>query len=413
MPTLGLFFYGFTLWLGAYLLARDSRKATIRLTGWGLIAYAVALAIHILSSQAVPVLMLAPALLWIGAALHLLPEEDQLRAPLLRVWMLSSVPLAILTLIEPWFAALIILALALCASLIAKVAFGSHQAKYRNTLAVVTVIALFVTLSSGLLILPLGWIPVPWGLILLGIDLILLGLALTLWDAFDEGESIRAHLLRSFTSALYYSGALVLLASLFRAEITLLLALITFGVLTQTFANTIQSLLDWLVLPQQTADQRRALRQAADLLPRLSTLDLADMDEEQFTRLTRRALSNLGDLSKLATSPLVNLPGVRGDYPLDRAQSLKALLVRSIQKLKPPAEQEFGVTDEWRYYNALYYPYVAGLKPYNRRAHHDFLDETSRAALHWFQTSVPERTLHNWQNAAAKMIAEDLRRSTS
>jgi hypothetical protein len=40
MPTLELFFFGFTLWLGAYLLARDSQKATVQLTGWGLIAYA-------------------------------------------------------------------------------------------------------------------------------------------------------------------------------------------------------------------------------------------------------------------------------------------------------------------------------------------------------------------------------------
>jgi hypothetical protein len=72
---------------------------------------------------------------------------------------------------------------------------------------------------------------------------------------------------------------------------------------------------------------------------------------------------------------------------------------------------KFGMTDEWRYYNALHFPYVVGLKPYTRRADYDSLDETSRAALDWFQTSVPERTLHNWQNAAAKLIAEEIRRS--
>ena len=49
------------------------------------------------------------------------------------------------------------------------------------------------------------------------------------------------------------------------------------------------------------------------------------------------------------------------------------------------------------------------LKPYTRRADYDSLDKTSRAALDWFQTSVPERTLHNWQNAAAKLISEDIR----
>jgi hypothetical protein len=106
------------------------------------------------------------------------------------------------------------------------------------------------------------------------------------------------------------------------------------------------------------------------------------------------------------------LPIIEGTNPLDRAQGLKALLVQNIQKLKPQSDMKFGMTDEWRYYNALQFPYVLGLKPYTRRADYDSLDETSRAALDWFQTSVPERTLHNWQNAAAKLIAEDLRRSS-
>jgi len=135
------------------------------------------------------------------------------------------------------------------------------------------------------------------------------------------------------------------------------------------------------------------------------------MSEEQFARLTRRALSHLGDLPKLAASPLVDLPIVQGTQPLDRAQALKSLLVQSIQKLKPQSDMEFGVTDEWRYYNALHFPYVLGLKPYTRRADYDSLDNASRAALDWFRTSVPERTLHNWQNAAAKLIAKDLMRT--
>jgi hypothetical protein len=92
---------------------------------------------------------------------------------------------------------------------------------------------------------------------------------------------------------------------------------------------------------------------------------------------------------------------------------LKSLLIQSVQKLKPQSESKFGTTDEWRYYNALFFPYVLGLKPYTRRADYDSLEESSRAALEWFQTSVPERTLHNWQNTAAKLIAEDIRGSLS
>lgn len=401
-----LFFYGFTLWLGAYLLARNSQKATVRLTGWGLIAYALAIALQILFDHFFPVILLAPALLWIGAALHLIPEENVSRLTIIRIWAVTAVPLAILTQLNGLFAAIIILELVLCAAVIAKLAL---QSRFKHTLSLLAVVALFVTLSTGLLILPLNWLPLSWGLALLGLDLMLLGLTITAWDAFDEGESIRAHLVGSFVSALYYSGALVLLAVLFSHDESLLMLLITFGILTQTFSSPIQSLLDKLTLSQQATDERRTLRQTAEALPLLSTLELVEGDEEQFTRLTRRALSHLGDLPKLATSPLVNLLCITGTNPLDRAHALKSLLVQSIRRLKPHSEAQFGTTDEWRYYNAVYFPYVLGLKPYSRRADYDSLDDASRAALDWFQTSVPERTLHNWQNTAAKIIAEDLR----
>jgi len=402
-----LFFFGFTLWLGAYLLARKSQKATVQLTGWGLLAYALALAIQIIFDQSIIIILLIPALLWIGAALHLLPEEDNTRHALIRVWAVTAIPLAILTLINTWFAALIILCLIFCAALIARLA---SRSQFKNTFAILAAIALFITLSAGLLILPLNWIPISWGVPLLGFDLILLGLTITAWDAFDEGESIRAHLLRSFISTFYYSGTLVLIASFFSTDTTLLLTLLTFGILTQAFSNNIQSLLDGLTLSRQMNDDRQTLRQTADALPLLSALETDSVNEEQFTRLTRRALSHLGDLPKLATSPLTNLPAVQGTNPLDRAHSLKSLLTQSIQKLKPQSDSKFGTTDEWRYYNALYFPYVLGLKPYTRRADFDSLGEEARTALDWFQTSVPERTLHNWQNTAAKLISEDIRK---
>jgi hypothetical protein len=403
-----LFFFGFTLWLGSYLLARNSQKTTVQLTGWGILAYALALAIQIIFDQSILIILLVPALFWIGAALHLLPEEDINRPTFIRIWAVASIPLAILTLLNAWFAALIVLALVFCAGMIARLA---SQSQFKNTYAVLAAIALFVTLSVGLLILPLNWIPLSWGVTLLGLDLVFLGITITTWNAFDEGETIRAHLLRSFISAFYFSGALALIVSFFSKNSTLLLILITFGILTQTFSNALQSILDGLTLPQSINDERQTLRQTADALPLLAspTLKPDSVNEEQFTRLTRRALSHLGDLPKLATSPLVNLPTVQGTNPLDRAQALKSLLVQSIQKLKPQSESKFGATDEWRYYNALYFPYVLGLKPYTRRADYDSLDESTRAALDWFQTSVPERTLHNWQNIAAKLIADDIK----
>ena len=65
---------------------------------------------------------------------------------------------------------------------------------------------------------------------------------------------------------------------------------------------------------------------------------LDHLDDETFTRLTRRALGHYGDLSKLVASPLTQLPVIderlaaRGapDQPLERAVELKALLADRI-----------------------------------------------------------------------------------
>jgi len=414
-----LFFYGFTLWLGGYLLARNSQKMTVALTGWGVVFYAVALALEIIWGQQPNGILLIPALFWIGATLYLVSEETSWRQAVIRIWLLTSIPFFILTLLNAWFSLIAVLALFACLVLIVRF---KPQSQAKPSYALLVVIGLFFSLSTGLLVLPLNWIPRSWMIPALGLDLVLLGTAIVLWDAFDEGESIRSHILRSLVSSLYYAGALavfVVLAIAIDGQVTLgkliaLVCVIAFGILTQTFSDSIQTILDRLTLSRESTvnDQREILRQTADALPRLSTLDPVSMDEEEFTRLTRRAISNLGDLPKLSTSPLMNLPAVRltnPDNPLDRVHALRALLTQSIHRLKPQGKDTFGTTDEWRYFNSLYFPYVLGLKPYTRRMGKDSLDETSRQTLEWFQSTVPERTLHNWQNAAAKLIADELR----
>jgi hypothetical protein len=53
---------------------------------------------------------------------------------------------------------------------------------------------------------------------------------------------------------------------------------------------------------------------------------------------------------------------------------------------------------------------VVGLKPYSRRAKfYPEVDDTTQLALEWFRSQVPQRTLHNWQNTAAQLVAQDLR----
>jgi hypothetical protein len=95
------------------------------------------------------------------------------------------------------------------------------------------------------------------------------------------------------------------------------------------------------------------------------------------------------------------------DTTLARAAQLKSLLTESILKLKPQNGKEFDTTDEWRFYNALFFPYVKGLRPYNRNQAKN-LAGFEKEAADWFQAFVPERTLHNWQNSGANLIANDL-----
>lgn len=53
-----------------------------------------------------------------------------------------------------------------------------------------------------------------------------------------------------------------------------------------------------------------------------------------------------------------------------------------------------------------------GVRAYAQGATAAGLDPVSRQAWQWLVTEVPQRSLHNWQNAAAKLIAADLRAQT-
>lgn len=97
------------------------------------------------------------------------------------------------------------------------------------------------------------------------------------------------------------------------------------------------------------------------------------------------------------------------DQPLERANELRALLAEHIDRLKPRNDGDFGTTEQWRYYNALYFPYVAGVRAYAQNATAAGLDPVARQAWQWMVTEVPQRSLHNWQNAAARLIAAELR----
>jgi hypothetical protein len=426
--------FGIAWWLGLYVLARDARKGVLRRAGLGLLAYAMALVVGQLGTSWLLkiglVLTCLPALAWSGVFVLLGDEVGGLDW----WWRFGVVPLFALVaaavvvgvpsaeLVLTWIAAL-----GLSGGLVLLLRRWPLGRRPRSDwLGPLLIGSLMAALVAWLVLLAFGVLP--RGLLLAGMapDLVLLGWAIAAFDAFDEGEVLGPDMGRS---ALVAGGVAVLFGGQVGTAIAVngqspALVLLLFGtvavaILVQVLATPIQAVADRVAF--RSIGLRRArgeLREIADALPRKdSAAQLASLDEAEFARLTRRALSHYSDLGKLVSNPLVDLPvvderlarhGVR-DAPLERATELKAVLSECITRLKPQTGEEFGTSEEWHYYNALYFYYVRGVRPYSVRTKQTSLDPICRRALSWFVDHVPERTLHNWQNVAARIVAGDLR----
>ncbi len=436
--------YSFTLWLGLYLIARDRTKLPLMFTGFGLVTYAMGLMLDSLRIYAPDIALIealhwplrfGPALLWYGASAAILPENQY---PLVehyagRVSIIGLLLLYVLSLVfhvekgSPiyWTAAAIVVVRLLIAVEFVRRSYRAAQSK--RPLAVLLTVVLFFAISAALFIFPIDIFPADWVLFSLGIDMLLLGGSIGFLDAFDEGETLLPDLLHSFTisfmAVILFAGQVLWAMSWNQGitfpMLTLLFAIIAAAIATQVFSSSIQLLIDRLVFAR-FARLRRAradLRATADALSRVNeAFDLNTVAEDEFIRLTRRALSHMNNPGKLAASPLTRLPLIekrlmehnQTGHTLERAAELKILLSESISRLRPRDKGEFGTSDEWRYYNALYYPYVLGLKPYSISNLPYDLDSETRIILDWMRRTVPERTLHNWQNAAARLVAQDL-----
>lgn len=434
-------------WLGLYLLARDIHKAPLRRAGAGLLAYALVLMCDMLSTvgtyearsvlgRMAVLLIVVPALCWSGALLALLPDEVRFRDRLERWWRWGVVPVNLLLAVAAFVGVLDtrgfvgvgggLVALALTGAFV--VLLWVHRTVQPSPVRQMLVVAtLFFGLGLGLLVAPFGWLPRLLVLLAIGMDLMLLGLAVAIWDAFDEGQTLRHEMVRSVIgatgAALLFGGQVLLAMRLTRTPdglMPLLFTTVGAAIGAHVFNLPLQRWLDGLAFRDALVlqDARADLLTAVEVVPRThEALDPLTLDDDEFARLTRRALSHYSDLPRLASNPLTQLPTVlqrltvRGapNHPLERAAELRALLNESIARLRPQGDMPFGTTEAWRHYNALYFPYVVGLRPYRRRAIHGELDPVERQAFDWFATMIPERTLHNWQNAAARLVAEDIR----
>lgn len=416
--------FGVAWWLGLYLFARGPAKPTLRRAGIGLIGYALALATDGLGNDLLTaVLLCPPAVFWTGVLVALLPDRPVID----RWWRFAILPASLVVAVASAFTSEIVVVAAVAPLFWALGLLLRHRAEIRQDAAFGVLVVALLMFGLTLALVLVGFDVVSRELLLagIGVDIALLGGCVAVFDAFDEGETIRRDMLWSLavaggTAVLF--GSQVALAMLVAGDLDLLLyGVVAAAIAVQVLARPINTLADRFAFPPDLRRERGELRDVAAALPRRDeTLALAALDEAEFVRLTRRALSNYGDLGKLVSSPLAALPAIdsrlaaRGaaGAPLERATELKALLLDTIARLKP-RDGDFGTSEEWRHYNALYFYYVVGVRPYSVRTKVTELDPVARRALAWFADHVPERTLHNWQAAGAKIVAGELRASVS
>jgi hypothetical protein len=451
MAALSAVVFALSGWLGLYLLARDPRKPVLALAAIGLCGFALVVALDAvrtagpqtmqahagLLSQIEVYLVAVPSVAWFAVLVELSRPCDDWRARTHELLLVGGV--GALTLFGAMMAGsvdgplraghLLMFAVISISTLGAMLAAVIRRAA-RPVAGVVVVATLFFALGNAILIIPLDLVPSWLALASTGFDVLLLGVAVALWDAFDEGQALRADMLRSFAGsmavAVLFGGQALIGLAVTRHEpgaqtvlMMLLFSTVAIAIIVQVLADPLAGVLDRLAFsksPTLRAD-RAALRHTGAALPLRSVDPLVDVDDETFARLTRRALGHYGDLTKLVASPLTTLPVIderlaaRGapDHPVERANELKAVLADGISRLKPRDGGDFGTSEQWRYYNSLYFPYVVGVRAYAQNATAAGLDPTARQAWQWLVTEVPQRSLHNWQNAAARLIAADLR----
>src|ERR1700712_1265298 len=435
--------FGLSWWLGLYLLARDPRKPVLFLAAIGLTSFAAVVAldavrhlsVHATALSHVEVyLVVVPGVAWFAVLLELSRPGDSWRSRAGELLMVAVV--AALALVGASMAGsvdgplrprpLVMFAVISLATLGAMVKALTGGSRPTSVTGVAVVATLFFALGNAILVIPLGLVPSWLALASTGFDVLLLGVGVALWDAFDEGQALKADMLRSFTGSIVVAalfGGQVLIGMAVTDEhaalSVLLFTSLAVAIGINVMADPLAGVLDRLAFsrsPTLRAD-RATLRRTEAALPLRSDNPLDGIDDEAFVRLTRRALGHYGDLSKLVASPLTALPisderlSRRGapDQPLERANELRALLADRITALKPRDGGEFGITEQWRHYNSLYFPYVVGVRAYAQNATAAGLDPVARRAWQWFVTEGPQRSLHNWQNAAARVIAADLR----
>ncbi|XVV11714.1 hypothetical protein ACQP2X_43945 [Actinoplanes sp. CA-131856] len=415
MPAIAVPAFALAWWAACYLLGRDPVRAATGRAAAALLAYAAGVVVWTVEPNSMPaqVLFCAPALLWAGAAVALLPAALPERRQIDLGWMVLSAAFLITVVALPEAGRLVVLA-PLAGGVVLLWRFRDQVRPPMLPAALAVAAVLYgVTLTALLLPVSLG-API-LVVAALGLDLLILGFLVAVNDAMMAGERLRPDLIRSVLGALAAivllggPAALTMIAVDSAAVRILQFALVAVVMTLSGLSGAVQRALNALAFrgDSRLRSDRAALLMTVEALPRHRPLGKAT--EDDFRRFTQQALDNYGDLGRLMRSPLIGLPMIDRSLgpPPARALELRRVLHEGVDRLRPAGE--FDTTDPWRLYNALHYCQVLGLNPYARRLNTDGLDRDARRALDWMRRKVPRRTLRRWQAEGAAVIAARLR----
>ncbi|WP_203824487.1 hypothetical protein [Actinoplanes palleronii] len=423
VPALAVPAFALSWWLAGYLIGRDPGRPALRWASAALASYAIGLVAWTVApgERTAQILICLPALALAGSIVALLPLSPSERRPIDMGALVLGVLFQIMVVALPGAGKLV--GLTPLAGALVLLWRQYDQVVPRPLPLALTVMAALYAAGLAVLLIPVdtGGPAVP--LAAIGLDLLVVGYLVAVAHAVAGGERLRPDLRRSLAAALLAVLLVGLPAVLTMYAVpgdtlvtTLQFVPVAVVSLAAGLAGRLGRLLDRVALggDNRLRQDRAALYVNADaLLRRRERRRLGEIGEPEFLRLTRRALADFNDLSRLARSPLTDLPAVahriagRGDdQPRARARELRAVLREEVSALRPAGPFDTG--DDWRYYNTLQFCGVLGLNPYSRRQRLDGLSREARMAVDWFRRYVPRDTMRQWHREAAMVVAERL-----
>lgn len=420
VPAIAVPVFALTWWLACYLVGRDPGRPAGRRAAGALIAYALGVAVWTVApgSTAAEVLLALPALLWAGAAVALLPAFVPERRQIERGWLVLSAAFVLITVLLPAAGRLVVLA-PLIGGLSLLWRFRD-QVEPRVLPLALTVVAVLYGAALVVLLFPTDLGAPGLSIAAIGVDVLILGYLVAVAEAIDAGERLRPDLSRSLVAAvlgtvLAGGPAILTMFAEPTSDVVAILQFVLVGVVMTVIGlgGPVHRLLDRIAFwsDERLRGDRAALQLLGDALPRHRERHrLIVTSEAEFLRFVEHALTSYGDLARLMRSPLTDLPAVdlrltgrAIEQPLARAVELRTVLLEAVARMRPGGP--FSTHEKWRHYNALYFGYVRGLRPYGRRVRTDGLDLECRQAIEWLRRYVPRHLLRRWQAEGAAMVA--------